>query len=46
MVVGARRTDCIQSLADELNSAGGKALALETDVTDYEQVKKFVDTAV
>jgi NADP-dependent 3-hydroxy acid dehydrogenase YdfG len=46
VVLGARRTDRIQSLANELTTAGGKALALETDVTDYEQVKKLVDAAV
>ena len=46
VVLGARRTDRIQALADELTAAGSKALALETDVTDYEQVKKLVDLAV
>ena len=46
VVLGARRTDRIQALADELSAAGSKALALETDVTDYEQVKKLVDLAV
>lgn len=46
VVLGARRVDRLQSLADELNSSGGKALAITTDVTDYEQVKKLVDAAV
>ena len=46
VVLGARRNDRIQALADELTAAGGKALALETDVTNYEAVKKLVDTAV
>jgi NADP-dependent 3-hydroxy acid dehydrogenase YdfG len=36
----------LQSLADELNGSGGKALAVTTDVTHYEQVKNLVDTAV
>lgn len=46
VVLGARRVDRIQSLADELNRSGGKALAIPTDVTHYEQVKRLVDTAV
>jgi NADP-dependent 3-hydroxy acid dehydrogenase YdfG len=46
VVLGARRADRLQSLADELNHNGGKALAVATDVTDREQVKRLVDTAV
>src|SRR2546426_283394 len=46
VVLGARRVDRLQSLADELNGSGGKALAITTDVTDYDQVKKLVDAAV
>jgi len=46
VVLGARRVERIQSLADELNSKGGKALAVPTDVTRREQVQKLVDTAV
>jgi len=46
VVLGARRVDRIQSLADELNAKGGKALAIATDVTHVEQVKKLVDSAV
>lgn len=46
VVLGARRADRIQALADELNSGGGKALALPTDVTDHNQVKQLVDAAV
>jgi NADP-dependent 3-hydroxy acid dehydrogenase YdfG len=46
VVLGARRTDRLRSLADELNRNGGKALASATDVTDRRQVKKLVDTAV
>ena len=33
VVLGARRVDRIQSLANELTGAGGKALAIATDVT-------------
>jgi len=46
VVLGARRTDRIESLAHELTRNGGKALAITTDVTDYYQVKKLVDAAV
>ncbi|GER89877.1 oxidoreductase [Dictyobacter vulcani] len=46
VVLGARRTERIQALADELNGGGGKAFALQTDVTDANQVKHLVDTAV
>jgi NADP-dependent 3-hydroxy acid dehydrogenase YdfG len=46
VVLGARRVERIQSLADELTSAGGTALAIQTDVTDPEQVQRLVDTAV
>lgn len=46
VVLGARRFDRIKALADELVEAGGKALALGTDVTDVEQVKALVDAAV
>lgn len=46
VVLGARRLERLQALADELNNGGGKALALQTDVTDADQVKRLVDTAV
>ena len=46
VVLGARRIERLQILADELIASGGKALALTTDVTKYEQVKSLVDAAV
>ena len=46
VVLGARRVDRIQSLAGELTGSGGKALAIPTDVTRYDQVKRLVDAAV
>ena len=46
VVLGARRADRLQSLAGELTGRGGKALAIPTDVTRYEQVKQLVDGAV
>lgn len=46
VVLGARRIDRIQSLADELTDSGGNALAVATDVTQHDQVQRLVDTAV
>lgn len=46
VVLGARRLERIQSLARELTGSGGKALAIATDVTHYDQVKSLVDAAV
>ncbi len=46
VVLGARRVERIQALADELNGNGGKALARATDVTDCDQVQQLVDAAV
>ena len=46
VVLGARRVERIQSLSKELTQAGGKAIAVITDVTKPDQVKNLVDTAV
>ncbi len=46
VVLGARRVERLQSLAAELTGRGGKALAVTTDVTHCDQVKKLVDAAV
>src|SRR6516225_8326624 len=46
VVLGARRAKRVQSLANELSRNGGKALAIETDVSSFDQVKKLVDGAV
>lgn len=46
VVLGARRGDRLQSLVNALTAAGGEALAIITDVTQYSQVKKLVDVAV
>ena len=45
VVLGARRADRLQALAAELNR-GGKALAVATDVTDRDQVKRLVEAGV
>ena len=39
VVLGARRVDRLQSLAEELTASGGKAIAVGTDVTHPDQVK-------
>lgn len=46
VVLGARRTERIEKLANEIQESGGKALAIATDVTQRDQVKKLVDSAV
>ena len=46
VVLGARRVDRIEALAKELSDAGGKALALRTDVTRAADVQRLVDAAV
>ena len=46
VVLGARRIDRLQTLADELASRGGKALAVATDVTRRDEVRGLVDAAV
>jgi NADP-dependent 3-hydroxy acid dehydrogenase YdfG len=46
VVLGARRTERIEALAQELSAAGHKAKAVTADVTDRDQVKRLVDAAV
>jgi len=46
VVLGARRADRLQSLAGELTARGGHALALTTDVTSCDQVRRLADSAV
>lgn len=46
VVLGARRADRIQALAEELTAAGHKAKAVATDVTDRDQVKDLVQAAI
>ena len=45
LVLGARRLDRLQALAEEL-SLGARTPSSQTDVTDVEQVKRLVDHAV
>ncbi len=46
VVLGARRMDRLQSLAEELTAHGGKALAVATDVTIFDQVRELVNAAM
>ena len=46
VVLGARRVERIEALAKELAGAGGRALALQTDVTRSADVQRLVDAAV
>jgi len=46
LVLGARRIERLQQLADEQNGEGHRALAVEADVTRLDDVKRLVDSAV
>jgi NADP-dependent 3-hydroxy acid dehydrogenase YdfG len=46
VVLGARRADRLGSLVKELEKAGGKAIAVTTDVVHRDQVQALVDAAV
>ncbi len=47
IVVGAaRREEPLESLVEQCRQRGGKALAVETDVTDFEAVQRLADQTV
>jgi short-subunit dehydrogenase len=46
LVVAARRTDRLEALVDELEAAGGRALAVACDVTQEGDLERAVATAV
>jgi NADP-dependent 3-hydroxy acid dehydrogenase YdfG len=46
VVLGARRLERIEALAQEITSRGGRALAMATDVTQADQVQRLADAAV
>jgi NAD(P)-dependent dehydrogenase (short-subunit alcohol dehydrogenase family) len=46
VVLAARTTDAIAAIADEINAVGGRALAIPTDVTDPDSVKRLVEKTV
>lgn len=46
VVLGARRADRLDALAAQIRAAGGRADAVTVDVTDAEDLRRLVDTAV
>jgi NADP-dependent 3-hydroxy acid dehydrogenase YdfG len=46
VVLGARRSDRIKTLAADITKAGSKATAVVTDVTKRDDLRKLVDAAV
>ena len=46
VVLAARRANRINALADELNHAGGTAMAVATDVADREQMNQLIHSTV
>jgi NADP-dependent 3-hydroxy acid dehydrogenase YdfG len=46
VVLGARSAGALEKLEGEINAAGGKALAVPTDVTDRAAAQSLVDVAV
>ena len=46
LVLAARRTDKLQSLATELSAAGAEVLTQATDVTHMEQVQALADATL
>lgn len=46
LVLGARRMERIQTLADELSNTGTDAVAVQTDVTHRDQVEALIKTAL
>src|SRR2546423_10551449 len=45
VALGARRRERLEELAERVESDGGRALALEVDVSDEPQARRFVETA-
>ena len=46
VVIAARRTEALTELETQINSSGGRALALTTDVSDAEAVKRLGAAAI
>jgi NADP-dependent 3-hydroxy acid dehydrogenase YdfG len=45
VALGARRADRLKTLTDEIEAAGGKALAVPTDVSDEAQARALIEDA-
>src|SRR3954464_517527 len=46
VALAARRTDRIEALAQRITDAGGRALAITTDVSDETQARAFVQRTI
>lgn len=46
LVVAARTAEALETLAEEVTRLGGEALAVPTDVADWEQAQRLAKTAV
>ncbi len=46
VVLGARRLDKLEAIAADIHNEGGKALAVQTDVTDKKQVQSLIDQSI
>ena len=46
VVLGARRTECLDALADQIRAAGGRAGTVTVDVTRAGDLQRLVETAV
>ena len=45
VALGARRVDRLQALAQEIESGGGRAVAIEADLSDESQARSFIERA-
>lgn len=46
VVLGARRMDLLNAIAEDITAAGGKAAIARTDVTQADDLKRLVETAL
>ncbi|OSQ41115.1 SDR family oxidoreductase [Thalassospira sp. MCCC 1A01428] len=46
VLLGARRTERLEALANEINAKGGKAAFAKLDVTDAQNMQEFIDYAI
>ena len=46
IVVAARRFDRLQKVAEEIEGSGGKALAVETDLSDPSQIESLIAKSI
>jgi NADP-dependent 3-hydroxy acid dehydrogenase YdfG len=46
VLLGARRTERLEALANEINAKGGKAAFAKLDVTNAQNMQEFVDDAI